>query len=69
MCPGCWSEVLKVRRATGIEWFVVFWSGTRKYLCMDCGRKFRAADRRLVPRAESAEDMAGAVSAAAERSR
>jgi hypothetical protein len=41
---------LKIKRATGLERFMVLLTQQRKFLCMDCGCIFRASDRRRAPR-------------------
>jgi hypothetical protein len=50
MCIRCRSASLKIKRATGIEGFMVLLTQQRKFLCMDCGCTFRAPERRHVPR-------------------
>jgi transposase-like protein len=46
MCPACKSQSLRTKKRKGIEWLAVLLTGKRKYVCVDCGRKFRAVDRR-----------------------
>jgi hypothetical protein len=46
MCLKCRSARLRIRRVTGIERIVFFFTQKRKYLCPDCGFTFRAIDRR-----------------------
>ena len=50
-CPNCRSNFLMIRQKTGFERLVVFFTGSRKYGCRDCGAFFRAPDRRQRPRA------------------
>ena len=45
-CPRCGSDRLGIRQKTGIESLWILLTGMRKYHCMDCDKRFRAADRR-----------------------
>jgi transposase-like protein len=49
-CPKCRSTQLMIRYKKGFERVRSFFTGLRQYLCRDCGEKFRAPDRRAVPR-------------------
>jgi DNA-directed RNA polymerase subunit RPC12/RpoP len=51
-CPKCRSDLLMIRQKTGLERVRSFMTGTREYRCRDCDQKFRAPDRRSVPREE-----------------
>jgi tRNA(Ile2) C34 agmatinyltransferase TiaS len=44
--------MLMIRQKTGLERVRSFMTGTREYRCRDCDQKFRAPDRRSVPREE-----------------
>jgi transposase-like protein len=50
MCPICRSSSLSIRKLEGFERLMVIFTGKRKYICRDCEHKFRAVDRRRVPR-------------------
>jgi len=39
-----------IRDNTGLERLMIFFTGTRLYRCRDCFNKFRAPDRRRLPR-------------------
>jgi uncharacterized protein YlaI len=39
-----------IKQNTGIERVRSFLTGLRQYICRDCEKKFRAPDRRRVPR-------------------
>ena len=54
MCSKCRSTRVKIRLATGIERFVILFTQTRKYICLDCDHAFRAPDRRLNAREDEA---------------
>jgi DNA-directed RNA polymerase subunit RPC12/RpoP len=54
-CPDCGSNRLRVRGATGLEWFVLLFISKRKYRCLECDRVFRSVDRRRVPRTDNVE--------------
>jgi len=51
-CPQCRSEYLVIRQRTGLEWLVLQFTEKRKYQCVQCGHRFRAPDRRKIPRQE-----------------
>jgi DNA-directed RNA polymerase subunit RPC12/RpoP len=51
-CPRCRSNLLMIRQKTGLERVRSFLTGMREYRCRDCDHKFRAPDRRRVPRDE-----------------
>lgn len=53
-CPNCYSEHLMIRRCLGFERLMVYLTGKRKYICVGCGRVFRAPDRRRVRRESEA---------------
>lgn len=42
--------MLMIRQKTGLERLAVFFTGLRLYRCQECEHKFRARDRRRVPR-------------------
>jgi DNA-directed RNA polymerase subunit RPC12/RpoP len=52
-CPKCRSTTLMIRRKTGLERLRCFFTGLRSYRCRDCDQKFRALDRRHMPRDDS----------------
>ncbi|MDE3196318.1 MAG: hypothetical protein KGN84_08235 [Acidobacteriota bacterium] len=58
-CPRCGSDNLMIRQRTGFERIVLAFTGNRKYICLDCGRAFRAPDRRKKPRSEKARAAGG----------
>jgi len=58
-CPKCRSEYLMIKQKTGLERIRGFFTGLRTYRCRDCDLKFRAPDRRRIPREPSLS--AGAV--------
>jgi hypothetical protein len=62
MCPKCRSSFLAIRKLQGFERLMVMLTGKRKYFCRDCDHKFRAPDRRRVPREQTSS--AGAARAA-----
>lgn len=39
-----------IRQKTGVERWRSFFTGLRRYRCLDCDQKFNGPDRRLVPR-------------------
>jgi hypothetical protein len=43
-----------IRHKTGLERIRCFFSELREYRCRDCDAKFRAPDRRQLPRGEKA---------------
>ena len=49
-CPKCFSDHLRIRRASGWERVMVYLTEKRKYVCMSCFKVFRAPDRRRFPR-------------------
>ncbi len=42
-----------IRQDTGVEKFMIFFTGLRKYRCLGCEESFRAPDRRRAPRADA----------------
>jgi len=50
MCPACSSKQLMIKLPKGIETIMIYLTGKRKFVCMSCSNKFRAPDRRRVPR-------------------
>src|ERR1019366_893696 len=48
-CLKCGSERTVICSRSGLEWLLVLVTRLRKYRCLDCGRSFRAADRRRRP--------------------
>jgi hypothetical protein len=53
MCPKCASNNLRIKQATGLEFFVLLLISKRHYTCRDCDTVFRALDRRLARREDS----------------
>jgi tRNA(Ile2) C34 agmatinyltransferase TiaS len=49
-CPKCRSTLLMIRQKKGLERLRCFFTGERQFRCRDCDEKFRAPDRRRVPR-------------------
>ena len=45
-CPKCGSERTRICERSGLEWLLVRVTKLRNYSCLDCGRSFRAGDRR-----------------------
>jgi hypothetical protein len=48
-----------IRQNTGFERVRKLFTGLRQYICRDCETKFRAPDRRRVPREDSLRAGAG----------
>jgi transposase-like protein len=61
MCPRCFSQALKIKKRKGWERMMVFLTEKRKYYCIDCGKTFRAVDRRKTPREGDAIESARAI--------
>jgi hypothetical protein len=51
-CPKCSNDHLLIRRRTGFERVVMWFTVQRKYMCMSCTHSFRAPDRRRISRQE-----------------
>ncbi len=45
-CPSCGSAKTAIVRRSGLELLAAAVTDLRKYRCSDCGRAFRAGDRR-----------------------
>jgi hypothetical protein len=43
---------MMIKKRSGLERLVIFFTGKRKYRCRNCLHVFRAMDRRRSPRAE-----------------
>jgi hypothetical protein len=50
MCPKCFSKFLRIRKRTGFERIMIYFTGKRKYWCDDCSHVFREVDRRRLAR-------------------
>ncbi len=61
MCPRCYSQNLKIKMAKGWERIMVFLTDQRRYRCLECGKAFRAVDRRRTPREGAAIESARAI--------
>jgi hypothetical protein len=46
LCPACSSEKTAICARSGLQRLLGLARRLRKYRCLDCGRLFRAADRR-----------------------
>lgn len=49
-CPKCSSHFLMIKKDKGFERLLILLTGLREYVCRDCDQRFRAPDRRRVPR-------------------
>src|ERR1051326_7743200 len=50
MCPKCKSQQLDIKAKERLAKVLSILTGTRHYRCRKCGHRFRARDRRRVPR-------------------
>jgi transposase len=48
---------LRIKQAKGLEFFVLLFISKRQYTCRECGKVFRAPDRRQSRRDEAATSM------------